>query len=169
MPIHPEMDKQKLLELNRVEHDFLRRTVALLTPDQQVSAAIMPGWTVKDMLAHVTVWEQRFIGWVEAAQQGARIDRPSTGYTEAGIDRLNAADHAASKNTLLPEVMAAFERSFFEFQRLLAHLPDEALLTPGAFAFTGGHALWQFAASNGCEHYMEHSAAIRAWLAAQDG
>lgn len=157
------MDKQKLLDLNRVEHDYLCRAVEAFSPEQQARAAIMPGWTVKDMLAHVTVWEQRFIGWVEAVQQGERPDYPLGGYTPEIIDRLNAADHALHKPTPLPEVRAAFERSFFELQRLLSRLPEDALLTPGAFPFTGEHALWQFAAANAFEHYREHADALRAW------
>lgn len=168
MPIDSEMDKQKLLELNRVEHDFLRRTVALLTPEQQVSAEIVPGWTAKDMLAHVTTWEQRVIGWIEAAEKGEPVDRPSTGYPDSVVNPINAADHALTKDLPLTEVMAAFERSFFEYQRMLSNLSDEALFTPGYFEFTGKHALWGFVAADGYEHYLEHSEDLRRWLAKQE-
>ncbi len=168
MAFDTRMDKQRLLDLNRVEHDFLRRTADLLSPEQQATAAIMPDWTVKDLLAHVTAWEQHFIAQAEAAQQGEPVDRPAGGYTEENIDRMNAASHAASKDTPLTEVMAAFERSFFTFQRTIARLPDEALFTSGYYDFTGKACLWQFAAANGYDHYREHAEMIRAWLAAQE-
>ncbi|MBN2472198.1 MAG: ClbS/DfsB family four-helix bundle protein [Anaerolineae bacterium] len=168
MAFDTRMDKQRLLDLNRVEHDFLRRTVELLPPEMQTTAEIMPDWTVKDILAHVTGWEQHFIAQAEAATQGDPVDRPVSGYTEEVIDRMNAASHAASKDTPLDEVMAAFERSFFAFQRTISRLPDEALFTPGYFDFTGKHCLYQFAEANGWHHYREHAEMIRAWLAAQE-
>ncbi|GAB4576191.1 MAG: hypothetical protein Kow0077_31440 [Anaerolineae bacterium] len=159
----PRMDKQRLLELNRLEHDFLRRTVDALPADLVLRPGVMGEWCVKDILAHVAAWETRFVGWVDAVEQGERPDRPAEGFTREVIDALNAETYAANRDRPLTDVLADFEASFRRFQRRIATLPEVALLQPGYYAMTGKYTLWQFAAANGFEHYREHAEAIREW------
>lgn len=158
-----QMDRQRLLDLNRVEHDFLRRTVDALTNAQQVEPGVIGQWSPKDILAHVVFWEQRFLAWVRQTEAGEPVERPAEGYTWDDLDRLNASNYEANRDRSYTDVLAEFERSFHGFNSTLGMLPEAALFTPGYYPFTREYPLWQQAAANGFEHYREHALEIRRW------
>ncbi len=158
-----QMDRQRLLALNRVEHEFLRRTVDALSDARKVQPGVVGAWSPKDILAHVVFWEQRFLSWVRQAEAGQPVERPETGYTWDDLDRLNARNYEANRDRSYTDVLAEFERSFHEFNSTLAMLPEAALFTAGYYPFTQEHALWRQAAANGFEHYLEHALEIRRW------
>ena len=53
----PPTSKAELLGRIRREHAALEQTIARLSDDQMLAAA-EHDWTVKDLLAHITAWEQ---------------------------------------------------------------------------------------------------------------
>ncbi len=161
------MDKIKLFELIQAEHAFLDRTLALLSDAQMTQADVQGGWTVKDILAHITTWEQRCLGWLEAAERGEKPQRPEPGYTWDELDALNEQDRQASKDRPLDEVLSAYRRSYAEILARVAELPREALFDPDYYAWREGQPLWLMIAGNTHWHYEEHTATIREWLAKQ--
>ena len=127
-------------------------------------------WSIKDILAHVTVYEQWTADQLEAVRRGETemVVRPDTppGANTFDTDERNAAYSAAYRARPLAEI-AAWSRE--EYPRLLAAveaLPEETFITPGRVAWMGAE-LWLLVAGNTYDHYAEHAAAIRAWLAGE--
>jgi hypothetical protein len=60
--------KQELLESIRTTHAQLEKKFSQLTPKQMIWPGSMDNWSVKDILAHLVDWEQRFIGWYKKAK-----------------------------------------------------------------------------------------------------
>ena len=67
------MSKEKLLENIQLEHQRLEGTLADINEDQMITPGVIEDWTIKDILAHITVWEQRMVKtpWeVETIREG---------------------------------------------------------------------------------------------------
>jgi hypothetical protein len=159
-----KMDKLKLLDLIRAEHDFLARTIAPLSDAQMVQPGAQDDWSVKDILAHIVVWEQRCLGWIEAAERGETPERPEPGFTWDDLDALNERDYLADKDRPLSQVMADFRRSFAQFLAKVNNLSDAQLFDPHFYDWPPGEPLWIAVAANAHWHYLEHTESIRTWL-----
>jgi hypothetical protein len=161
--LDPTMDKLRLLDLIRMEHAFLMRALAGLMVDEMGVPGVVGEWSVKDILAHITTWEQRFLKALAVVERGEAPEWPEAGYTWDDLDALNARDYSANQDRPLAEVWADFERSFAELLDKTASMPDAALLAPGYYDWTGEHALWRYLDANAGDHYREHAEQIRQW------
>lgn len=161
--LDPTMDKLRLLDLIRMEHAFLRRALAGLSPDELAAPGVVGEWSVKDILAHITTWEQRFLAALTVVERGRVPEWPEAGYTWDDLDALNARDYQANRERPLGEVWADFERSYTAVLDRVLGLPDEVLLTPGYYPWTEDWPLWRYLDSNAGEHYREHAEQIRQW------
>jgi len=93
-------------ELMRAEHALLEALLANFSDEEIVQPGRFGEWSVKDMLAHITFWEQRLIAYVNGAKES--LVQPDED-EEAAIDRINAEVLAANRDRPLTEVRAAFD------------------------------------------------------------
>jgi len=49
------------------------------------------GWTINDLLAHLTEWEQMFLRWFREGQAGKRPTLPAPGFKWSETPALNCA------------------------------------------------------------------------------
>ena len=70
MPLLPDMDKQKLLDLIQAEYDFAERTLAMLTLEQMENEKVQVEWTTKVIVAHLAGWMRRLVMWFEQTRRG---------------------------------------------------------------------------------------------------
>ena len=71
--------KKELLDSIRSTRELLEKKFSRLTPEQMVWSGSMGDWSVKDILAHLVDWEQRFIGWYKIGQKGEIPETPAPG------------------------------------------------------------------------------------------
>ena len=163
------MDKQELLDRMRREHARLEGAVAGLTPDEMIRPGVSGTWSVKDVLAHVTWWEQRLI---EALTTGAGdrespIGRVATyGFLEPPIDLdvQNARSWRQDRNAPLESVRDQRRRSFARIEALVAAMPEEELrIFAGLDDAPGGIPHRVRIRRDTVEHYREHADAVLAW------
>jgi hypothetical protein len=119
------------------------------------------GWSVKDVLAHISVWESRCATWLEAAARGETADRPEV----KDVDASNARDYAAAKGQSLSDVLAASRAAHAAMLRSVDALSEADLADEKRF----GWPTWQMASSNSDEHYREHIDQVQAWLGRKAG
>lgn len=132
----------------RVEHARLEALLATIGDEQFVQPGRFGEWSAKDMLAHITFWEQRLIAYVNGARES--LVQPDED-EEAAIDRINAGVLAANRDRPLAEVRAAFEHSYHETLALAESLSAEDL---------ADEALYGLLAGDTFEHYREHIAML---------
>jgi hypothetical protein len=151
------MTKSELLDAVRRDRATLDALVASLSEAQLVAPELDAGWSVKDALAHISIWEWRCAGWLEAVGRGETPERPEV----QDVDGANARDYAAAKHQALREVLADSREAHAALLGSIDALPEADLADERRF----GWPTWQMASSNSDEHYREHVDQIEAWLA----
>lgn len=157
--------KREFVESVDKEHRALAELVNSLPRSRYGEAGVWgDGWTIHDLLAHLTEWEQMFLGWYRTAQDGEHPILPAQGFRWNETPRLNQAIWA--KHHLKPgtKVIDEFKASYQEISSLIQQLSEEELLTPGHYAWTGKHPLTTYLAPNTCSHYRFATKILKRWL-----
>jgi len=162
--------KAALLEAIHSGHDQLEKKISRLTIEEIVFPGSMGTWSVKDILAHLVDWEKRFCGWYLAGKRGEKVETPAPGMTWRDMNRLNQQFYELHKDKSLEQVQRETQASYKEIAALVESIPEEELLIPGYYSWTGKHPLSLWAAANTCDHYgwamrMIHPKLIRQRMA----
>jgi len=120
-------------------------------------------WSIKDLLAHLTFWEERVVAWAEGIRQG-RVPTPSGLSKDQTEDQENATIYEANRDRSLPDVLEGWRRTHREVIEHIRSMSEEELFQRkiewlGEVPFAGALA------GNSYEHQQEHAAQIRGWLA----
>jgi hypothetical protein len=159
------MDKFHVLEemqAGRAEFDAL---LAQLSDEQIRDAALDGGRSVKDVLAHIAVWERRCARWLEISMRGEVPGRPEPGITWDKMDDLNERDFLNTRNYTLQEAQEDYRQSYQQLFDVVKSMPEEDFGPSSRFSWWEGEPISTVIASNSWEHYREHEEQIRAWLA----
>ncbi len=155
------LSKQDLLKHIRRERAKLDALLATLDEPSMLVAARDDGWTAKDILAHLTAWEQRLLRWVERWRETGDPGRPEIGVTWDGFDELNERDYIAAKDMGLADVRRASMKAYEAVIRTLDALTDEDI---AVHPETPDGPSWSWIISaNTNRHYEEHRKEIEAW------
>ena len=146
------MNKRELLEDIRRDQASFDAILARLDAARMTAPAMDNGWSPKDLLAHLAVWERTCAAWLEAVARGETPARP-----EVGDDAFNARAYDASKDAPLAEVRRATDSARRAILDAVAALSDADLADEARF----GWPAWQMVASNTSEHYREHMGELR--------
>jgi hypothetical protein len=151
------MEQATLLAMLRDNRDLFEQTLAKVREPLLTQPPADGELSAKDIVAHVTAWEGRLIGWLEAAARGEEAPIPEAGATWAEMDRLNAATYAANKDRPLGEVLMDKRRSFARMMQCVAGFSDEELSDPQRFPWLDVPPLWRrIARGPGFGHYQAH-------------
>jgi DinB superfamily len=131
------------------QQDATATILRLLTGEQMVEPGVQGPWSIKDVLAHLTEWEQRVSGWILVELQGETIG-PDQIPPLAARDTLNDAAYYVNRDRPLADVLAYYKAANLELIQMIARLPDASLY-------------WHIT-ENIVEHFQEHRAAIEAWV-----
>ena len=151
------MNKPELLASIRRDHRKLEELISPLSESQMTAPALDAGWSIKDVLAHISAWEGRCAGWLEAVARGETPERPEVN----DVDGANARDYAAAQHQPLSNVLATSRDAHAAMIRSVEALSEADLADEKRF----GWPTWQMASSNSDEHYREHVEQIQSWLA----
>ena len=110
-------------------------------------------WSVRDVLAHVTTWEEEALKALSLILEGKSLPRYSTTY--GGIDAFNAREQARKRGLSLDHVRGELAATH---RRLLAFLSD----IPERDSATERRLLRRIRLDT-YSHYREHTAQIAAW------
>ncbi|MBI3241946.1 MAG: ClbS/DfsB family four-helix bundle protein [Chloroflexi bacterium] len=155
------MNKTELLNALKVEREKLLQAIASLTDEELATAPVMGEWTIKDLLAHLTVWESELVTLLAFARQGKR---PANVQGLSGdIETLNAKWYAEYKNRPLDRVLADFHGVHKQIIRQVEMFTDQDLAEAKKFPWLKGEPLWKIVADYSFAHEAEHTVHIREW------
>lgn len=159
-------DKAQVIQRLETERRRLEANLARLRHADMLKPGVVQHWTVKDVLAHLYDWENRFPVWLEAGRQGAPADCPDPNYTWKQIHQLNAQIYRAHLDQPLENVLADFHRSHQQFMQAVESLREDELFTPSYYPFTETASIldWLYGFAN---HDLWGKTKIRQWLKAQ--
>jgi hypothetical protein len=147
------MDKQQVLRKIHTAWAAFEASYSGLPDSKLTEPGVVGDWSVKDLLAHLTTWEQEALKYLPVILAGKRPPRYSTQY--GGLDAFNALVSEQKQSQSLAEVRA---QSAETHRRLLDYLqtaPESQFAQPTPFR----HRLRLETYS----HYNLHAKMIRAW------
>ena len=148
-----EARRAKLLGTLDAAWTEFHESYADLTDDQLLEPGVTGAWSVRDLIAHVSWWEEEALTHVPLVLEGGRPPRYSVTY--GGIDAFNALMTERWREWSLDEVR---ERSEKTHRRLIAYL--ENLPANELAAHTRARRRLRLDTYG---HYPIHTADIRAW------
>jgi len=147
------MDKQKLLKQLEKAWSAFKESYADLKDSQLVEPGVTGDWSVQDILAHVTTWEQEALEALPLILQGGRLPRYSVLY--GGIDAFNALKSEQKRSLPLPEVLKQLDGTHRRLIDYLQSAPEEE--------FTRKTRFRRRLRLDTYSHYPIHERAIREW------
>ena len=136
-----------------------------LTPEQMTVPADAAGWTVKDHLMHLAVWEDGMNAALAHEPRVGRMRIDEALWTSGEIDAINAGIHERTRVMSLDAVLAELQRVHSEFRGQVASMNTADLLRPySEFQANSGSdeaVVWRLA-GNTFGHYEEHLPWMRA-------
>lgn len=155
------MTATELVNTIRQARAELEGVLARIPPEQWEQPLLPNGWSVNDVLSHITAWEERLLAWWDTALAGAVPEEPARGWTEETITAANEAIYRAHQGKPTAEVLAAFRRSYERILDMVETAPTEALLEPGYWPWARGYAFADFVLANTADHYRDHLADLQ--------
>ncbi|MFO7680934.1 MAG: ClbS/DfsB family four-helix bundle protein [Chloroflexota bacterium] len=148
------VSKDQLLAAMQKEHGSLDILLASLPPEttQQTSDTI-ENWAVKDVLAHVTAWEQMVLSWYRAGLQGEAPHLPAPGFNWRQIPALNEKIYQEHRLEPYGKVRQSFDASYEEILQTLQKIDNEDLFTPERYAWTNKNTMGTYFVSATSSHY----------------
>ena len=159
-----QVDKTSILNEISTSYAALEEILAPLDKTQYFTEGVIPGWSIKDMLAHIASWHHRLLTWLDAAIRNVEPAIAGPDSVEE-MDALNAQFYQENKSRPLDEVLTDFRTTHQQIMDIIQAMREEDLISPQRFAWSQGSPLWQLVAGDTYEHYQEHRKQIQEWLA----
>jgi len=148
------MDRRQhlLARLDRAWSAFKASYAGLREPEL-LEPGVTEAWSVRDIIAHVTTWEEEALKHLPLVLAGKRLPRYSATY--GGIDAFNARATEQKKNLSRPEVLRQQEDVHRRLIELIEGVPEDQL--GGDTRFRRRLRLDTYG------HYPTHADAIEKW------
>lgn len=155
------------LEDTRRQWQELREWPALR---DHAESKVNPGWTYRELLAHLASWAREFHRQMMTAAEGREFDYEIPFAPKVGPTDWNAIEVAKRREMTLDQIFDEFDAAFVASQELVLSLPPERLLAETRFPIRMGPeplvANIPRLVAMKCWHNSYHFAQIRQRLAA---
>ncbi|HYK62974.1 MAG TPA: DinB family protein [Bryobacteraceae bacterium] len=130
-----------------------RESYADLSDGERLQPGVIGTWSVKDIIAHVAVWEEEALKHLPLILDCGKPPRYSVTY--GGIDAFNAQTMQKKEKLSLPEVLRQSEAVHRQVVSLVENAPEEQLGAETRFR--------RRLRLDTYGHYPKHAKAIRKW------
>lgn len=151
------MDKHQLINKIDTAWSRLEESFAGLADAQLTQPGVTADWSIKDILGHVTAWEEEALHHLPRIREGKRPPKYADLY--GGIDAFNALKTEENRHRSLDEVMARFEEVHAQLVAYIEAAPEELIATETRFR--------RRIRLDTYSHYPTHTQAIREWREVQ--
>jgi hypothetical protein len=147
------VDRRQLLKRVDKAWEAFNESYAGLSDVQLMEAGVTGAWSVRDILAHVTTWEEEALKHLPRILKGGTPPRYSLLY--GGIDSFNTRMTEEKRNLSLSEVREQLAATHRRLVALIQSAPEHQLI--GHTRFRRRLRLDTYS------HYTIHAEAIRQW------
>ncbi|MBA2454323.1 MAG: ClbS/DfsB family four-helix bundle protein [Chloroflexia bacterium] len=167
-----EMIKETFGLTLRADHQEWESILSQIPEERMIESGAAGDWSVKDLIAHITIYERWTIEWLKPALQE---QPPAWNYPEgedtATLDERNARFYEQNRDRALDDIRTEADEVHARLVDVVEQLPDDAVskdirdFAPqvGAY-YREGTTVWQAIDGNAAEHYREHTADVQGWL-----
>ena len=156
----------ELLEKMHTSRSTLEALIEQLSEVQLTTPEADNGWSIKDQLAHIAIWESGIDGLLQGRSRFGTMGLDEATVAANDVDELNDILIERSRQQSLTEVVAFFKESHRRLLATLLNLADDDLLKPYSHyqpdqpgEFTDSPII-NWIAGNTYEHYAEHYSII---------
>ena len=136
--------KANIIARLETERRRLVQNLAGLSREELCTSGVVGESSMKDILAHLADWESRMPVWVEASRRSDEVVTPEPDLTWKQLEEFNRRVYQRHRERSLEDVLAFFHRAHEEFMAMVRAMPDEEMLTPAYYAFTGKGAVYDW-------------------------
>lgn len=156
------MTAARLADILRTERAQWNALLAEVGPERMAIAGVEGEWSMKEIVAHLTWYEQAVVDGARQVMATGAFTRPGNGQEmDARNARIASESHARPAADLLAEADAVFH----QLLQIIAAIPDNVLNDAKFLGLPDEIPPWMRVANNSYLHYQQHEEAIRAWLA----
>ncbi len=147
------MDRSQLLK--RLDQDWqaFKKSYAGLSDAELMEPGVTGDWSVRDIIAHVTWWEQEALTHLPLILDGGKPPRYSVTY--GGIDAFNAQTLEQKRHLSLAEVLRQQDETHRRLIDFIQRVPEEQFIRETRFR--------RRLRLDTYSHYPQHAEAIRQW------
>jgi uncharacterized protein (TIGR03083 family) len=159
------MNKQELLASIQKGWDDFNAFLATLTEEQITVPTDAGGWTAKDHVMHLAVWEDGINALLDKQSRHAHMGLDTETWESRDFDRMNAVIQQLHRDRSWPDVLKAFRDNHERLVKKVESLSDEDLARPYRYYqpdSTMDDPVVNRIAGNTFGHYAEH----QPWIAA---
>lgn len=153
------ISKAELLKHIHEGWDKLQAYLKTLTEAQLTGPTDAAGWTGKDHVIHLAVWEDGIVAIFEGESRVARLGIDATTWAARDYDNINAIIQQKHQNEPLADVMNTLNQVHERLLEKLADITDEDLQRPYKHYqpdSTADQPVIGWVMGNTFEHYDEH-------------
>jgi len=147
------VDRRQLLKRLDKAWEAFKESYVGLSDSELMEPGVTGTWSVRDILAHVTTWEEEALTHLPLILDGGKPPRYSVTY--GGIDAFNAQMTEQKRDFSLPEVLRQLDDTHRRLIDFIESAPDDQFIRETRFR----HRLRLDTYS----HYPKHAEAIRKW------
>ncbi len=147
------MDRSKLLKRLADGWTAFEASYTGLSDAEMGEPGVTGSWSIKDIIAHVTAWEEESLAHLPIILSGGKPPRYSVTY--GGIDAFNARVTAQKRTLPLSEVLRQRDDTHRRLVDFIQSVPEDALARETRFR--------RRLRLDTYGHYPKHAAAIRNW------
>lgn len=153
------MDRDQLSGRLEKAWAALRESYAGLPEEELSEPGVTGSWSVRDILTHVTTWEQEALKYLPVILRGERPPRYSAMY--GGINAFNALATERTRALPLSEVLRQLDETHSRIVELIGNTPEDQFRSESRFL--------RRLRSDTYGHYPRHAEAIRKWRERRTG
>lgn len=157
------MTKDDVVDALEDSHEQFLDALEGLSDEQMQEPGVVGGWSVKDLVSHLSAWEAELVKLLWQVQQG---QRPSSAqFSSTPVDELNALWHEETAGRDLERALADFHAVRKQTIRRVESFSDRDLNDPQRYAWAKGQPLYKIIGDDSFEHEAEHVQQIQEWRA----
>jgi len=149
----PTVDRAQLLARLEKGWQVLRESYCGLSDSELMKPGVSGDWSVRDVLAHVTTWEEEALKHLPTIVKGGKP--PQYRVTHGGIDAFNAYMTDQKRNLTLEQVRQQLEETHRQLIAYIESVSEDQFRHETPFR--------RRLRLDTYSHYREHARAIRTW------
>jgi hypothetical protein len=157
------MTGPRLAGILQTERTRWNALLAQIGPERMELPGVEGAWSVKQLVAHLTWFEQQVVEGAQQVLSTGTYVRPD--HAGLSLDERNDRIATESQARPLDEVLAEADQVFAQLLALISASPQDILNDPHRLGLPEDMVPWMAVANNSYAHYREHEPALRAWIA----